>query len=127
MILGFKPRFKGQIINGQKIHTIREDKNNRWVPGMVIHFATGVRTKDYQQFWYGHCQGIQRISITNARIDHELTHTVYVNDRLLSVAEVGELAKNDGFDNIDEFLEWFMKDGDIIFLGKIIHWTGKRY
>lgn len=47
MILGFKPQFVQPIIDRTKIHTIREDKHNRWVPGKVIHMATGVRTKSY--------------------------------------------------------------------------------
>ena len=45
MILGFKEQFKNLIIGGVKKHSIREDRHNRWKPGMIIHFATGMRTE----------------------------------------------------------------------------------
>ena len=34
-----------------------------------------------------------------------------------------DLARNDGFDSIQAFFEWFKED----FEGKIIHWTDLRY
>lgn len=48
MILSFKEQFIPKILDGTKIHTIREDKKNRWEAGKKIHFATGVRTKNYK-------------------------------------------------------------------------------
>ena len=42
MILTYSnPRFKDLILSGQKIHTIREDKNRRWKPGMKIQHWMG--------------------------------------------------------------------------------------
>lgn len=114
MVLGFKKQFPEKIISGQKIHTIRV--GNRWKPGMKIHFATGVRTKNYQQFNSGTCVSVQSIRIYfpsgNVLIDWELFH----NKELL--------AKNDGFDSFQEMQDWFGKDG---VEGQIIHWTDFRY
>ncbi len=124
MILGFKPQFKDPIKTGQKKHTIREDKHDRWKAGKVIHFATGVRTKLYEQFKEGKCKSVQSI-----RIDYDYTQevtpfvTVSVDNRLLDREEIITLAINDGFDTLSEFLEWFNKD----FKGKIIHWTDLKY
>lgn len=50
MILSFKKQFSEPILKGTKIHTIREDKPNRWKPGNKIHFANGVRTQNYNCF-----------------------------------------------------------------------------
>lgn len=124
MVLGFKPQFEDLIQTGQKKHTIREDKHDRWKAGMVIHFATGVRTKLYEQFKEGKCKSVQTI-----RIDHDyiplIGHciSVFIDDRSLPPDEILKLAKNDGFEDTSEFFNWFNKD----FTGKIIHWTELKY
>lgn len=63
MVIGFKPQFVEPIIFCNKIHTIREDKHNRWKPGMTMHFATGVRTKNYKCFHIDTLVSIQKIEI----------------------------------------------------------------
>jgi len=55
MVLAFKKRFVEPIKKGVKIHTIREDKTNRWKSGMKVHAATGVRTKNYNCFFESVC------------------------------------------------------------------------
>lgn len=137
MILGFKEHFVCKIKKHTKIHTIREDKHNRWRVGNTIHFATGVRTKNYKQFGEDVCRSVQSIMIkhrggkymclsfdneTGVWIDGELRFTI------TGIIHNGTdfmnlLAKNDGFKNYDEFFQWFNKD----FQGKIIHWTKFKY
>ena len=117
MILGFNPRFPEKIKKGIKVHTIREDKHNRWKAGMKIHFATGVRTKNYNQFMEGVCTGIQQIIIKPKQA------FILIDNHILDEEEIKILAKNDGFDNTEGFWKWFNKD----FSGKIIHWTDCRY
>ena len=141
MILSFKPQFKEPILIGSKIHTIREDKNNRWSVGKIIHFATGVRTKAYEQFDEGACKGVQVIEIEEmimcaaeycfvhkfidpkSNIKHFKTFCVKIDNRKLSTDEIKALAKNDGFADANKFFEWF----NCNFKGKIIHWTDFRY
>jgi len=115
MILSFKPQFVEPILNGSKIHTIREDKGKRWTIGKKIHFATGVRTKNYNCFKEGECIGLQKIIISPAYIE--------VSGRILNYKEIKRLAINDGFNSVKDFLEWF--DGH--FTGIIIHWTDLLY
>jgi hypothetical protein len=114
MVLGFKKQFPEKIINGEKIHTIR--KGYRWKAGTKIHFATGVRTKNYNQFNSGVCVSVQSIEIYypsgNVIIDGELFHKKVT------------LARNDGFDSFEELQDWFGKG---IFKGQIIHWTDFKY
>ena len=121
MILGFKKQFVEPILNGTKIHTIREDSNNRWKVGNKIHFATGVRTKNYNQFAEGVVDTILGISIIY--VDGKPHVFVYPdgdqrNEKGLPSNVIEELAKNDGFESVDDFFGWFSED----FVGRIIYW-----
>ena len=124
MVLGFKPQFEEPILQGRKKHTIRIDKNDRWKPGMKIHFATGVRTRLYHQFYEGFCKSTQKIQILwdNISLNGEFV-SVLIDGRPIDFDEVETLAVNDGFEDVSEFLNWFDED----FKGKIIHWTDLRY
>lgn len=130
MILGFKERFKDYILVGTKIHTIREDKPNRWKPGIKIHFATGVRTKNYNCFKEDSCKSIQSIEIKHSDegmyilIDNEpyaLFKGEYTSEK--SKKRLNLIALNDGFNCFADFKDFFKND----FSGKIIHWTGRQY
>lgn len=125
MILSFKQQFKVPILEGAKIHTIRNDKSNRWRTGKKIHFATGVRTKYYDQFFEGECVSTQDIEINVYRDNVVGTCMVIIIDgRIIKdLKEISRLATNDGFVNIKEFYSWFNKS----FKGKIIHWTDYKY
>lgn len=122
MVIGFKERFKSSILDGKKIHTIREDKSNRWQIGRIMHMATGVRTKKYSQFYEDTCKSIQRIKII--RTSDYLNETIVeIDGRKLTEHEVQQLAWNDGFVNLIDFWMWFSEG----FEGKIIHWTDLKY
>lgn len=82
MVLGFKPQFPAKILEGTKKHTIREDGNDRWKPGMKINFATGVRTKKYRQFKEGVCKSVQKIKITYSKAGISIS----VEDKPISYA-----------------------------------------
>jgi len=122
MVIGFQERFKQPIIGKTKKHTIREDCHNRWKAGVKMHMATGVRTKNYNQFAEEVCKSTQNIEVR--RTSDYLNETlVIVDGRVLSQAEVQQLAFNDGFVNLIDFYLWFSSG----FSGKIIHWTELRY
>jgi hypothetical protein len=125
MILGFKKQFVPLIKNGSKIHTIREDKKERWKQGNKIHFATGVRTKNYQQFGILECSSTQRINIIyNYPQNHAFNSVnVFIDGVMVPPQKIEELAQNDGFETVDDFFKWFNTDFD----GKIIHWTDLKY
>ena len=130
MIFGFKKQFEQKIIEGSKIHTIREDPHDRWKPGRKIHFATGIRTPNYNEFKRGGCISIEFIKI----LYFEDGPNVYTGDTAESVMpfyipehygldQMKAFVKNDGFSSVSDFFKWFNKD----FIGKIIHWTDFRY
>lgn len=100
-----------------KLHTIRQDKSDRWHTGQLIHFARGARTKKYLCFANGSVQSTQKITINSS------IASVAIDGRELSSEEIAQLAINDGFDCIADFLRFFNKP----FTGKLIHWTVLRY
>jgi len=134
MILAFKPQFRDKILNGEKIHTIREDKTDRWQKNRIIQFCTGVRTKRHNQFSENVVKSVQYVSIfvkqkkifvTNQLV---LALGVIDSDVCLTPEKMNDLAVNDGFNNINEFFEFFENNYKTeVFIGKIIHWTYFKY
>jgi hypothetical protein len=119
-----------------KIHTIREDLHNRWRAGMNVHFVINNRTNKVFRFApVLPCVSVQDIrlsterkgiaTITKVLIDGNcIGEIVWLNCQLLSWSITVEiLAKQDGFDNVNDFFEYFPED----YVGKIIHWTGYKY
>lgn len=124
MILPFKPQFKDAILQGVKIHTIREDRYNRWKPGMKIHFSTGVRTKNYDCFKIGEVKSIQQIEFVWWNHINSVACTIWIDNKELLSMDI--LAERDGFRDKYEFLNW---PGWRLqnFKGKLIHWTEFQY
>ena len=126
MILSFKKQFVKPILEGTKIHTIREDKHNRWRGFKVIHMATGVRSKNYNCFKKSSLRSTQKIFIT---VDNGLEVTI--DGKYINNLELEKLAKNDGFESSAEMESWFedaiKQSKEDCFSGKLIHWTDKRY
>jgi hypothetical protein len=106
-----------------KIHTFRHDKNDRWNVGNVIHFNINVRTKNQFQFApMVKCQWTQNVEIVWFEGCGKFP-AMYIDGRVIRKEEFTEIAMNDGFDSVEDFLIWFDED----FVGKIIHWTNKKY
>lgn len=101
-----------------KLHTIREDKTDRWKPGNDIHFVINDRNKNREQFLPTvKCVSTQKIEIIAKPC------MVIVDDIVLSIDATRLLAINDGFTSVAEFFAYFNTD----FTGKIIHWTNLKY
>lgn len=124
MILTFsKPEFVELIKKGIKIHTIREDKHNRWQQGMKIQFWYGnPRNKksnpEIHQFGTGTC-----IAITDINIFPEKNVVVTFSKKLFTLLntftnlnDLNKLARADGFKNWEEMKKWFNES----FYGKLI-------
>lgn len=125
----------------KKIHTIREDKNNRWEAGKLIHPIIHNRTlKRFQFTPEFECKSIQDIFITYRTNDLEITIAKvgsYIGgeDFYLYRNQKELLAINDGFSNYSDFVKYFKNKidenrentGNAWFKGKIIHWTDFKY
>lgn len=109
-----------------KLHTIREDKSNRWKAGNKIHFVINNRTPKRLQFAPKvKCESVQKIEVNHYDSDgFPLTNPIiHINGVWATQPTINKLAVNDGFDNAKAFFEYFKKD----FTGKIIHWTNLKY
>ncbi|MGB4776132.1 MAG: hypothetical protein WBP45_13215 [Daejeonella sp.] len=131
MVLGFKKRFEAPIKVGTKIHTIREDAKDRWRPGLLIHMATGTRSKYYNCFKETPCISYQRI-VMHLDTSNEGDIAIAIGGKMLIKDEEYErLAINDGFLNFSDFKKWWLPElAQRIhnrYSGKIIHWTDFRY
>lgn len=112
----------------QKIHTIREDKNDRWQPGVMIDFFINARQKNMFRF----APRIPVVSTQKIFMTY-LPHLgngfeVSVDGKHLYKDTIEKIAINDGFESFEEFRDYFisqMKDDS--FSGKIIHWTDLKY
>lgn len=116
-----------------KIHTIREDKKERWRPGIKIDFFINCRQKDMFRF----APVLPVVSVQKIEIYYFPLTTIPVRkvpvvkiDGIIIYDAAGinhrqmyELAINDGFESIEDFFNYFNED----FTGKIIHWTGEKY
>lgn len=121
-------------LENPKIHTIREDKNNRWKPGNDIHFVINNRTKKSFQFApVLPVVSVQRISIKHENTyTHKKTATIEIDGNWFAAYNFNQnniygklelLIKNDGFNSVEDFFNYFNEDFD----GKIIHWTNFKY
>lgn len=110
------------VLSSFKIHTIRRDLKDRWKVGNDIHFVINNRTKD--RFQFAPILKVKKIQTIEIQRGFAKSHLkIWIDNKSLSIEEMNELALNDGFKNLDHFLEWFSED----FKGKIIHWTDFSY
>lgn len=138
-------KFCTTIIHIPKLHTIREDKKERWKPGINIDFFINVRQHNMYRFApvlpVVSTQKIEFIwkdnteNLTCLGMSYDKTCTIMIDNRffgdvlLLKGTVVSgsdnlpKFAQNDGFDTLQDLLSYFNKD----FTGKIIHWTNLKY
>jgi hypothetical protein len=123
-------RFPPLIEAGVKIHSIREDKNNRWKVGMKIdHWMHSPRNPSKHPYPFLKGKHVliskQQIEILPYYKDGNCySATVVVdNTRLISMDEIENLSYNDGLENTRMFFKWF----DCFFKGYILHWTTCKY
>lgn len=129
MILTYsKEQFKNKYLVGIKIHTIREDRNNRWKIGMKIQqwlFNPRHIKKHPHQFGEDVCKRIQTIDIRYDEFMSQRIPHIYIDGlKILDKKVIEQISVNDGFESSKSFFAWFNKD---IEGWKIIHWTDKCY
>ena len=112
-----------------KVHSMREDKKNRWKAGILIDFFINVRQKNMYRFAPKiHVVSTQEIEI---RYTKKKEPRIFIDGKMFYTSNFSRshdikmlhFAHADGFDSVEEFFDYFNTD----FTGKIIHWTDKRY
>ena len=110
-----------------KIHTIREDKSDRWKSGNKIHLVINNRTSNRFQFAPTlECLNIQKLTFDygeEACDWYGMEPVIAIDGNPITIEEADRLAMNDGFEDSSAMCKYFNKD----FEGKIIHWTSKKY
>ena len=108
-----------------KLHTIREDKKERWKPGTKIDFFINCRQKNMFRFApVLPVVSVQKIEIVYDKVfGKTLYPEILIDNVKLHPMKLEELAQNDGFDSIEDFFAYFNED----FTGKLIHWTDLKY
>lgn len=112
-----------------KIHTIRDNKKDRWQVGTKIDFFINCRQPNMFRFApVLPVVNTQKILITYTEANKAM---VFIDDKCFYMQDFSlegnykmlHLAQNDGFDTTEDFFAYFSKD----FTGKIIHWTDLKY
>jgi hypothetical protein len=134
MLLGFKKQFEKPIQIGTKVFTLRKRRKVRPKIGEQLHMYTGLRTK--------RCELISNkdklISIQNVRL--MITNInpttgargtfveIFVDRRRLTVPEVEQFVKYDGFRSVREWADYWLEGKDRTgALMELYHWTDLKY
>lgn len=115
----FKPQFASPVELGVKRQTIRALGRRRHArPGEDLQLYTGMRTKNCRKLLSPDppCTAVLPIEMgLNGRMLEVLVDDVY-----LLQSQLEQLAKDDGFDSVDEFIYFF--ESRLPFEGVIIQW-----
>lgn len=138
MTLGFKDTFVPAVVAGTKPHTIRAGE--RWRVGMSIQFYRRARQRDMAKIRPDAVATVvQQICVTHAGALDPLGpmpayHERYIiligegRDRhVLTPLECQELARRDGFDDLDGLLRFIADMHGIPFTGQLVGWTDLKY
>ncbi len=118
MLIGYTlPNAIQLIIDGVKIHTLREDPKERYKVGMILDHCTGIRTKKFKKHLQNTCTRIDQVYV-NPR-----NKTVQVNGVLLTELEKQIFIANDGFPDQESFWNWFNQPKNL----RLIQWTKHKY
>lgn len=114
---GSETNFRSKILNGIKLTTIRD--SDKWKPGTPIEFVEVDENKE-GQFTTGIC--IEACSIMIEPNIKMVTIGAFAGEGYIAKSfrdgEIEEIAKDDGFDSVDDFWIYFNED----FKGQIISW-----
>lgn len=110
-----------------KLHTIREDKSQRWYAGRDIHFVINNRTKARYQFApLIPCINTQEIFFTKPLRGRRIE--VSIDDKYLYHSDLNQLAINDGFTCFEDFEAYFKPQiPETGICLTLIHWTNFNY
>ncbi|MNE59009.1 hypothetical protein D3C80_1540740 [compost metagenome] len=113
-----------------KLHSIREDKNDRWHAGMMIDFFINCRQKAMFRF----APVLPVVSVQEVLMTYYHSDVIQISidgRELFSYTERLEFAINDGFDNWEDFFNYFYPKIKAApkecYTPKLIHWTDLKY
>jgi hypothetical protein len=130
VITNTRIKLDGTIDHNPKLHTLRDDIKDRWRAEIMIDFFINSRTKSMFRF-------APKLPVVSTQ---EVLMTYYHSDiiqisidgrELFGYIERLEFAINDGFDNWEDFFNYFYPKIKAapkeVYKPKLIHWTDLRY
>ena len=97
----FKKQFANDVESGKKCQTVRPKRKRPTVAGDTLYLYTGMRTKNCRKLKEAECEVVVPIDIG--------LFFVRVDNEDLSLEEIEEFAKDDGFENMGEMFSFFNK------------------
>lgn len=121
----FQKQFAGDVESGKKTQTIRKaGKRNPPKVGDELQLYTGMRTKYCRLMCVGVCTSVEVIEI-RSHFKHVMIGTPsgdsYQFNRLTD-STIKKLAKDDGFESVDAFFEFFKTSRGDYFSGHLVKW-----
>ena len=115
--LNFKAEFADKVERGLKTCTIRSNHKRPIKAGDVLYLFTGMRTSSCRRLAIVTCKSTKSIRIVFNR-----ALRVRVAGRWLKHEEIRSLAHRDGFECLQDFVDFFPKTYGLPFEGKFIDW-----
>jgi hypothetical protein len=111
-----------------KKHSMRIDAKKRWRPGMKIHAFYWTGKPYHSDHWkfapLFNCSSIQTVNIQRYDAkDYFSPMEISIDGKAISWKKMKELALNDGFNNLQDFMSYFKDSCELT----LIHWTDLRY
>lgn len=128
MILGFQDRFVPAVTDGTKPHTIRAGR--KWRVGMGIQFYQHVRQASMTKFRPDAVATVVqaiRVEQRERYLGPPQQPLITIDGRLLTAIECVTLAHSDGFDSVEELVQFLNRLHTLPFDGQLIVWTDLRY
>lgn len=121
---GEPTNFRGKFLSGEKIHTIRMNRNGYYKDGDVVSVRqwSGKPYRSKQDVIANRF----KIGIESIRFISELERPVVVNRDIEYRINYELLSHNDGL-SVDDFVNWFYLKSASGFDASIIHFTNFRY
>jgi len=140
MLLGFKKRFAPNIINGSKIHTLRNARKVEPKIGELLYMYTGLRTRNCELIRKDlTLKSIQQVEIVfywgsydrhgNEKESESHHPVIWVDHEHLTDDQINDFFVNDGFKDESDFVNfWDLKKGsDVVAELQMFHWTDFVY
>lgn len=113
--LNFKARFADAVERGTKRQTIRAKRKHPIKVGDRLYHYTGMRTKACRKLAEQDCTHVRGIEIKHP-------DGVIVDGIRLSRSGATALARRDGFETVEDFIEFFRAEHGLPFRGDLIEW-----
>ena len=114
--------FIDKVVDGTKPHTIRALRQRRFKAGDDLSFFTGMRKSTCRRLRPNTvCTAAVEITIDGPGRVFLCEGSRFYREGRLTNAEIGEMAKRDGFKTVEEFYQFF-GNGKYTFIGQLIEW-----